>query len=238
MRAWLNLRYLTKRRAAFAAGLARLGYRVADGLPSEFGDRDILVTWNRIGAGELAARRFEARGQPVLVAENASWGNDWIGRRWYHIAQRRHNTAGCFPVFGPERWDALGAPLSPFRAEGETVLLPQRGFGSAPTRMPGAWSRRALKRYGGRLRPHPGRHRAAVSLFDDLRRCGRVVTWGSGAAIKALMWGVPVISEMPHWIGAQSNTEEDRLRLFRELAWSQWTLEEIASGEPFARLLS
>jgi hypothetical protein len=65
-----------------------------------------------------------------------------------------------------------------------------------------------------------------------------VVTWGSGAAIKALQWGIPVVSEMPDWIGEQDNTDAGRLEMFRRLAWAQWTMEEIAHGEPFARLLA
>jgi hypothetical protein len=103
--------------------------------------------------------------------------------------------------------------------------------------MPEGWSEKALNRHGGRVRPHPGRGEG-VPLAADLARAGRVVTWGSGAAIRALMWGIPVISEMPRWIGQQNNTEEGRLAMFRRLAWAQWRLEEIANGGPFARLLN
>ena len=52
------------------------------------------------------------------------------------------------------------------------------------------------------------------------------------------MWGIPALSEMPHWIGEQDNTEAGRLAMFRRLAWAQWTHEEIADGEAFARLLA
>ena len=73
--------------------------------------------------------------------------------------------------------------------------------------------------------------------MDDLARCGRVVTWGSGAAIKALLWGIPVVSEMPDWIGEQNNTDEGRLAMLRRLAWAQWTMDEISEGVPFRCLL-
>ena len=102
--------------------------------------------------------------------------------------------------------------------------------------MPGGWQIKALKKHGGRIRKHPGT-RACTPLEHDLRKCGRVITWGSGAAIKAMMWGIPVISDMPNWIGEQDNTDAGRLAMFRRLAWAQWTLDEIASGEPFDRLL-
>lgn len=59
----------------------------------------------------------------------------------------------------------------------------------------------------------------------------------SGAALQALLWGIPVASEMPDWIGAQDNTDAGRLAMFRRLAWAQWTLEEISDGLPFRSLL-
>lgn len=237
-RAWLNLRHnVPERHRAFERGLARCGYSVVDGLTSRPGERDVLVTWNVIREARAVAGAFESRGLPVLVTENASWGNDFAGGHWYTVARGRHNTAGRFPVGGPERFDALGVDLAPFRAGGETVILPQRGIGPPGTAMPQDWAGRALKRYGGRIRPHPG-IRDCVPLERDLAHAGRVVTWGSGAAIKALQWGIPVVSEMPDWIGEQDNTDAGRLAMFRRLAWAQWTLEEIAHGEPFARLLA
>lgn len=231
--AYLNLRYSDGPRVeAFAAGLRRHGYRVAIGLCRAPRDHDLMVTWNRIGAANDAARYF----QRVIVAENATWGNDFHGGSWLHLARDRHNTAGMFPVGGPERWDSLGVELQPFRTDGETVILAQRGIGSAPTAMPANWPSDALRRHGGRIRKHPGRNKA-IPLTDDLRKCGKVVTWGSGAAVHALMMGIPVISEMPGWVGEQDNTEAGRLEMLRRLAWAQWRMEEISSGEPFARLL-
>lgn len=210
---------------------------MVQGVTTRPGERDILVTWNRIREGETAARAFESRGRPVLVTENATWGNEFAGERWYTLARGFHNTAGCFPVGGPERWDRLGVQLAPARTDGEIVLLPQRGIGPPGVAMPASWPEIALRRHGGRLRPHPGT-RKAIPLVDDLAQCGRVVTWGSGAAVQALLMGIPVISEMPGWIAEQDNTDAGRLQMLRELAWAQWTLLEIASGEPIKRLLA
>lgn len=237
MRAWLNLRYtVPERRSTFVAGLQRLGYAVQDGVTMTPGDRDILVTWNRINVGNAAANAFEAAGRPVLVTENATWGNEFAGSHWYTLARTRHNTAGMFPVDGPERWDSLGVELAPWRTEGETVVLEQRGIGSPPTKCPPGWAERAQARYGGRIRRHPGT-RPATPLEADLARAGRVVTWGSGAAVRALLWGIPVVSEMPGWVGEQDNTDAGRLAMFRRLAWGQWRLDEIRSGEAFTWML-
>lgn len=237
MKAWLNLRYtVPERRAVFEAGLRRHGYQIANGVTASPGPRDIFVTWNRIGEGDRCAGLFESLGLPVLVTENAIWGNDFAGSRWYSLARNYHNHAGCFPVGDSDRWDSLGVELQPFRTDGETVILPQRGIGSPPVAMPRDWPALALQRYGGRIRPHPGRGEG-VPIEQDLRRCGRVITWGSGAAVKALTMGIPVVSEMPNWIAEQDSTEAGRLAMFRRLAWAQRRLDEIESGEAFEWLL-
>lgn len=236
-RAFLNLRLAKPDRVRlYEAGLKRHGYQVVLGHTATPRQGDVLVSWNRIHAGQTAAQAFEREGCLVLATENASWGNDFAGERWYTLARNRHNTSGMFPVGGPERWDNLGMDLAPWRTEGETVILAQRSIGSPPVASPRQWAAGALARHGGRIRPHPGIH-AAKPLEVDLANCGRVVTWGSGAAIKALLWGIRVVSEMPNWIGQQDNTDACRLAMFRSLAWAQWRHSEIESGEAFARLI-
>jgi hypothetical protein len=234
VRAYLNLRFtVPERRAMFTEGLRRLGYEVVDGLTKSPERGDILVTWNRIHEGDEAARAFTERGNAVLVTENASWGNEFADKNWYTLARNFHNVAGMFPVGGPERWDSLDVELEPWRTEGETVVLASRGIGPAVYRMPARWP----SEQRGRIRPHPGRG-ASKPLREDLAQCGRVLTWGSGAAILALMLGIPVKSHQPQWIGEQDNTDAGRLAMFRRLAWAQAEHEEIRCGEVFERLLS
>jgi hypothetical protein len=221
MRALLNLRYTApERRAAFESGIKRIG------------DPEVFITWNRIGAADQKAKEYEARGLPVIVAENAAWGNDFAGRRWYSLALGMHNTAGCFPVGGAGRFDRLGVELAPWRTGGERVVLPQRGIGPVGVAMPRDWPNQQV----GRIRRHPGTS-ACIPLEQDLAHAGQVVTWGSGAAVKAMMWGIRVESHMPNWIGAQDNTDAGRLEMFRRLSWAQFQLEEIESGFAFERLL-
>lgn len=234
LRAWLNLRYtLPERIEIFRRGLERLGYSVENGIPSAPREGDVFCTWNRIGSADAAARLFEGKGLPVLVAENAAWGNEFAGSRWYSIARNFHNMAGQFPVGDASRWDGLGVDLAEWRTAGETVVLPQRGIGPPEVAMPRGWPGKQC----GRIRPHPGRF-PGVPLEQDLANAGKVITWGSGAAIKALIWGVPVESHMPAWIGEQDNEDAGRLAMFRRLAWAQWRHSEIASGEVFARMLA
>lgn len=238
MKAYLDLRTkITRRWEAFAAGLALLGFTVVPVGATHQAPvtRDaVFITWNRFHAADRTATKYTAAGARVLVVENASWGAAVPGD-WLHIARTYHNTAGMFPVGGAERWDMLNVALAPWRVGGETVVLAQRGLGSAPVACPRDFLARV--RGEGRVRQHPGPRASCVTLEHDLRRASRVVTWGSAAAVEALIWGVSVRSLYPRWIAAQDNTDEGRLAMFRQLAWAQWRLEEIASGEALRWLL-
>lgn len=237
--AWLNLRSdIPSRTLAFRSGLAKNGYSVSFGAPLQPNDGDLLLTWNRIGVGNVSAQAFEAKGLTVLVTENSTWGNGFLGESWLFFNRNLHNTRDLSPIGGNERWDSLGVELKKWReGEGETVILAQRGIGSAPVAMPKTWPHQALARWGGRIRAHPGNHPHPIPLENDLAKASRVVTWSSGSAIAALMWGIPVHSEAPNWVGEQDNSYAGRLNMFRRLAWNQWRLSEIESGEAVAWML-
>lgn len=218
---------------AFRRGLTAAGLS----LVSDAGACDVLVIWNRYGANERLADQVEARGGRVLVAENAAWGNDFVGGRWYSLALGVNNTAGRFRVGDSHRWDSIGVGLAPWRrTAGEIVILPQRGIGPRGVAMPSGWPEAVKRETGGRIRPHPGKY-DSTPLRDDLALARQVVTWGSGAAIKALLWGIPVRSDMPGWVGEQDNTDGGRLAMFRRLAWGQWRVTEISCGDAFRWLL-
>lgn len=256
MRAFLALRPgVHYRREAFQCGLERCGYSVVHGVTLSPKPGDVLVIWNRYRENAQSALAFEAKKLPVLVAENGYLGNDFANDRWYALARNHHNGAGTWPIGDASRWDSLGVPLAPWRTRGELVVLPQRGIGPPGVAMPAGWPTRVialLQRHGisARVRPHPGIG-DAIPLEEDLARAGAVVTWGSGAAIKALAWGIPVFSEFDSWIargaslpiaggllnGQALRDDSARLATFRRLAWAQWRLEEIAAGRAFEALL-
>lgn len=239
---------------AFTAGLKSLGYDVKPNASTNPKLGDVLVIWNRSMTRDAMARRYEAVGGKVIVAENGYLGREWRGGIWYALALGNHNGAGTWPDGGDDRWDSWGVELEPWRDGGsDVVILAQRGIGHPKVREPHGWSRKLLTDLQAstkrkvRVRAHPGERKPPVSLEDDLSKAWCVVTWGSAAAFKALAWGIPVFHGYPKWIGAGTaaawpgNIEQpfrgDRLPAFRSLAHAMWGLDEIASGKALRCLL-
>jgi hypothetical protein len=231
----------------FAEGLRRHGYVIEPKWQRCPRPDDLLLVWNRTRAFDPIAELYERSGARVLVAENGYL--PVAGRKYYAVALGGHNGAG--------RWFCGDGPRfqisdQPWRTSGSKVLiLPQRGIGQRDIAMPTNWPATTLKRLRQItdrelvLRPHPGHVRNSPPLdFTDIW-CA--VTWGSGAAIKALQAGIPVFYDFPRWIGGlaaarlvrdlESCQTPDRERLWERISWAQWTLEEIASGEALDRLL-
>lgn len=251
--ALLSLRHVHSTRwSAFRIGLERCGFVIPD-KPFEPRENDILVTWNRFSSIESTAQKFEKVGAPVLVAENP-WIKSVGDKRggMVSLCAGHHNGAGTWSIGGPERWNSFGIELSPWRSNGKRVLvLPQRGYGEQGIAMPSTWPQNILDRIAKftnrpiTVRPHPGLYRPKE---PDFSKTWCAVTWASGAAIKAIVAGIPVFYEMEKWIGAPAaiyglrNIESpflgDRLPMFERLAWAQFFIDEIEDGWPFDRFLS
>jgi hypothetical protein len=230
----------------FLGGLARLGYRQAP-VPPSIEPADLLLIWNRAGRwGDLAAR-YERAGARVIVAENGYTGGDL-----YALALGHHNGAGEWPVGDADRIALQALEIRPWRANGgAVVLLPQRGIGERGVAMPRGWVEDVTRRLRAhtdrpiRMRPHPGKGREHPAAA--LAGAWAAVTWGSGAGIKSILFGVPVFHELPQWIGApaarfgidaiETPFTGDRLPMLRRLSWAQWTPAEIEDGQAFAALL-
>lgn len=239
------------RREAFVHGLKLAGYTLrAHGQPT--GRSDLLVIWNRYGANGAMADSWERQGGTVVVAENGYIGRDPQGLPLYAMALHGHNGSGWFPVGDEDRFGRLRIALEPFRESGEYVLVcGQRGIGTKLMASPDGWHDRTAKGLAKegrkvRIRPHPGRHEPTVPLETDLAGAEECVVWSSSAGVKALTLGIPVAFDAPHWIaqdgarrlvdgGPPKRDEVDRLRALHRVGWGQWTVAEIASGEPFNR---
>lgn len=240
------------RREAFLDGLSAAGFTLKSAIGDPRPD-DAVIVWNRYSRWDIEARRFEAAGARVIVAENGYFGREWRDGLWYALSLNHHNGAGTWRCEGAERWDSWGLRPAAWQDGRELVILEQRGIGERGLASPHGWAEKALAKAGrhGRIRRHPANHKAAISLAEDLRDAAGVVTWGSAAALQALLLGVPVWYDCPTWIGRAAarpwnewkpgaepmRDDEARLRAFHSVAWAMWNLKEIASGRAFRHLL-
>lgn len=87
------------------------------------------------------------------------------------------------------------------------------------------------------------------NLRDTLRNCWAAVTFSSGIGIDALMYGCPVIAYSPasfcfrlcpnsveYVEHIELPNEEDRQQLFNNLAYAQWSTEELRDGSAWAHM--
>lgn len=246
------------RKQAFVEGLRKVGYKIVTaGNPQ--GPEDLFISWNKYAQNEQMADSWERAGGTAVIVENGYAGRDADGRQYYAIAAHGHNGSGWWPEGSDDRWAALGIPLQPWREptpDGHILVCGQRGIGSREMASPNAWHDHVSARLRKitdrpiRIRPHPGNQPAKVPLEDDLRGAHACVIWSSGSGVKALIAGVPVFYDAPAWICAGTakriqgehlewsivTDEWPRLVALRGMAWAQWSVDEITSGEPFVRL--
>lgn len=174
----------------------------------------------------------------------------------YAVARHAHNGRGHWPEGDGSRWARLGVALQPLRDGGDYHLIaPNRSFGMAGGVMSFDWAEKTAEAYRKRglkvkVRHHPGNNRSPVPLEKDLAGAASVTIWSSSVGVHALVAGVPVICAAPWWIckDAALRTIEQlaeiradvwtvrRLAALERMAWAQWTVDEIASGEPFRKL--
>jgi hypothetical protein len=252
------------RRDAVCRGLVAAGLDVVQSIDKPRPD-DVVVTWNRYGAGHSEATRFERAGARAVVMENGHLGKDFAGDSWYALALGHHAGRGNWPYSSEAwttgaatdadrhaRWDDLGIKLQPWRQPGgETIVLHQRGIGEHGIASPHRWAEELTPRINGaRMRVHPGSGNT-TTLEHDTRNASEVITWASGAALRCLVMGIPVWYAMDGWIGAPAalplkqrapgvqplRDDAARLGMLRRLAWAQWRLSEIESGHAFRTLL-
>lgn len=230
----------------FAEGFKRHGFVPIKSRSHRPTPNDVLLIWNRNPPQEKIAQDYERAGATVVVAENG-----YIGKT-KALALNHHNGAGRWYVGDTPRH--MDIDVKPWRRDGDHILvLPQRSIGEKGIAMPRNWlnvTLEHLKRKTKRpikVRQHPGKDRDVIPLEDDLRGVWAVVTWGSGAGIKAMVAGVPVFYQLKDWIGRPAATSVmdienpwmgDRYEMLRWVSWAQWNWDEIKTGEAFKWLLN
>jgi hypothetical protein len=259
MRAVLEIRKEpVYRREAFERGLQRVGFTIG-ALSTPQDSSDWLILWNRKkGADEARANAWEALGGTVIVAENGYFAR--VDKTYYAISVHGHNGSGWFPVGDEDRFAKLGAVVKPWRPLGEkgreVLVRDQRGIGSALMASPPNWGRKTVAQInlwvGGKrvtLMSHPGDKNKHALDAAALKNADQCVIWSSAIGVRALVEGIPVWYAAPHWICEESaapfknfavskRDDEARARALHRMSFGQWHFDEIATGEPFARIIA
>jgi len=258
VKAYVHLRdNVHYRLEGFVEGLKRIGYEVLIGQPARpLEPNDVAVIWNktaRSGACIEAARRG---GGAIIVAENGYHGWDAEGRQTYAMALDGHNGSGRWFAGDRTRLDALGIEFQPWkelRRENKVVIAAQRGIGAPQMASPHAFAEGIadqIRRVGWQpyIRQHPGRHKSETTLAQDLEDARALVVWSSNCATEALIRGIPVFYCAPNIVTSAAATRwspgglpappmPEREPAFERMAWAQWFVDEIESGEAMRTLL-
>lgn len=205
---------------------------------------DVLVTWS---PWVRSPRERLARQSRIVVVIENGWLNPIQGQRYYQVQLNSWNRGhGARFVGGPaDRWRSWGVELAPWRDRigAPYMVLGQSGHPYDRRSVAPNWTNEILDYYapsGAFLRPKA----SGTPLIEDIASAGAAVTWSSNAASWCLVNGLPVIAYSETlmtrdlavgpgdpWVPG------DRESVFSALAWAQWNAEELASGEPFRRLV-
>lgn len=165
--------------------------------------------------------------------------------RYYRLT-RNSNHPKPRPGLNLERALALGVELKPWRTEGEHILVCRQGPSSGRHLglHPNLWHNIALatllEKSKRPIRVREKVERESRPLADDLANAWCVVSHSSTCAVEAAIAGIPVIcspwsAAAPIGCGSFEWLEDlptpDRRDWLATLAWSQWTIDELAAGD-------
>lgn len=196
-------------------------------------------------ANEQVWRDVRASGADWYYADNAFF--DQCRGTYFRVGRNQLQHSG-FGKSDGSRFRSLGIKLEPWRTDGGHILVcPQsdhfmRVVAGYPDWLPRTLEQLArLTKRTIRVRNwNRDKKKLAQELPDALRGAWALVTYSSGAAISAIIAGVPAISTAEciarRMCGTLSETLEDphmpeRQKWANVVADNQWTLEEMRSGE-------
>jgi hypothetical protein len=236
------------------SGLARHGIGADVVAPDTLMTADMAICW-----GWRKGAKYRSQGREVLVMERGYLGDRfaWTSLGWNGLNGRaqwpdpRDDGERFERNFGHLRQDwrrnDAGHALIVGQVQGDAALANtdiKRWYGQA---------RRAMEGRGFKVvfRPHPESLKRGHdigplapltiggTLAEALRDAAVAVTWNSNTGVEAVLAGVPTITcddgAMARPVTAEGLDAElvtpDRDDWCRRMAWRQWTMDEITSGE-------
>lgn len=242
---------------ALMKGMRRHGVRPFIGKKWKPSDADLAVLWSWKRPDVTAA--MLGSGRHVIIMER---GFIQPRNEWVSLAVDGFNNRGRFAPApdGGKRWERLFSHhMKPWQTGGDYVLL----IGQVPGDMAlngtdmVSWAQEQTNRLvklGHRVayRPHPelptpcplGATLSTGSLAGDLSGAERVVAFSSTTAVEAVLAGIPTVvcdeGSVAYPMASHSVEDPiirpDRTIWAHDLAWRQWSLAELASGEAWAHV--
>jgi len=221
----------------------------------------VPASWAR---GSIIYEHRYRRKKNVLIMERGFIKRD----THYGVALNGLNGLGDFGSKDSpaDRWNRLGAEIKPWRPpneDGYFLLCGQVPWDATVQHTKHAqWCQAAFKAIQGeghkvRFRPHPdvkeydyGLEASKASWEEDLDGANAVVTFSSTSSALAVLEGIPIFAldrgSIAYQIANQELSPETlavpglafRDQWAWDLAYSQWTEEEMAGGQPWEQLRS
>lgn len=225
--------------AAIAEGAAAKGHKVIWRNPGPWKagnieDFDAVVVNGLRGNAEDIVRTYRELGRLVYVTDLAMIGRD----RGYHYFGRGGLNWVTDVAVSDDRLRGMGYDVAPGggNPDGYVLVLGQKP-GDAQHGLNAdeleKWLESAKAEFAGvefRYRPHPMVAEPKTTLEEDLSGARAVITYNSTAAYEALMRGIPVhCSDKAVYAGVGS--PDEALRFLARVAYSNWTLDELARGD-------
>jgi hypothetical protein len=233
------------------------------GIPAVFQGANVPIKTKRAAIwGWRLGEELRAKGHDILVCEHGYISDrfkytslGWNGLNGHATHAPAHDDNG-------ERFRAIGGVIHPWKYNPDAPVLllgqlknDQSLQGLDIEKTYNEW----VKKIGKPViyRPHPvgvqrgvhinvkGVEMSQGTLYEALDNCSYALAFNSNSLVDALMYGVPAVAmdrgSMVYEIcgkGLNHVIRPDREETLHKLAWTQWTLEEIATGKPLERLFN
>jgi hypothetical protein len=235
---------------ALAAGLRTEGLAVeVCGATERIPGADFEVIWGSRHLAAFPGRRILILGGAYTTGTSGDYQRDrlvYCSAGW----DKPDGEALSAPPRPADRWHRLGLDLLPWaERDGYALILGQCAGDLA---VPGDYAKvlagmkqAAAEHYGPvRVRKHPLINGGQRPLAEDLAGARLAITWTSTSAVEAVLAGVPTITFSPQAIAWPVTSHAlgdppylgDRGLWCYDLAYRQWTLAELTSGEAWEHL--
>lgn len=221
--------------------------------PKETSTADVAVAMGLARTGRAVRDAYQAIGTPVLVVDSGYILRD---QGYYQIGWEDLNS---LPKTAPhDRAQDMGLVVASKRKpvpEGHILVCAQKPGDNQHNIDVDQWCQDISSQLAQltsrpvRLRPHPRVQKPKATLQDELAGCHCMVTHNSTAAYEAIMAGVPVIcdpcaayadvceTDLSKVENPYCGAKASRQKLMNRVAYGQWTIEEMRSGEALKFIL-